>query len=206
MGLPGAGKSTTAEALSVLVPGSVVFPEPAQDQWPPAVTERHEFGCFGAITWFRSMRVPLLHRANKLRLSGGVAIVDSYYDKLIMDYADHPDMKWLLPPEDAYLPVIREMARLDQMLLPVVDCLIFLQVTFEQWRYLLSTRQREMDSEEAFLNSFSTQAAFLGAAQAFASRTGAPLIKYDQHLGGPNATASKLLDLLEQNGLLSRGQ
>ncbi len=201
MGLPGCGKSTTAKALSQLVPNSRLFPEPEEEQWPPAVLKRHRFGYFTAITWFRSMRVPLLYMAHQQRSLGGIGIVDSYYDKLIADYIDHPEMKWLIPPSDDYFPVLRELALLDRQLLPNADCVVFLRVTQDQWRHFLSTRQRDMDSEASFLEGFATQETLLIAAQSFTKRSGAHLLLYDQQIGSAESTAEAVKNNLEADGI-----
>jgi hypothetical protein len=202
MGLPGSGKSATAKELSVLIEGALLFPEPEADQWPPAVRDRHEFGYFGAISWFRSMRVPLLYMATKVRCSGGIAIVDSYYDKLIADYIDHPEMRWLIPPGDDYFHVLKQMSLVDRAVLPDADCLIFLRVTQSTWRQLLLTRQRAMDVEDLFLESFSSQETFLLASQSFSRRTAVPLIVFDQKLNGPLSTAKALVAILMDKGIL----
>jgi len=202
MGLPGSGKSTTAQEVSKLIPGSALFQEPADTEWPPAVQRRHEFGNFGALCWFRAMRVPSLFMGDQVRRNGGVAIVDSYYDKLIAGYISHPDMRWLIPTSDEYFQVLKQLANLDSDLLPNVDCLIFLRVTVDVWRHFLSTRERPMDSEEAFLQSFPTQEPFLTASQVYAERTKTPLLIVDQKLSAPGDTAKEVVERLVGAGLL----
>lgn len=202
MGIPGCGKSTTAKALSALIPQSRLFPEPQDREWPPAVIGRHRFGYFTAITWFRSMRVPLLYMADETRSSGGITIVDSYYDKLIADYIEHPDMRWLMPPDDAYFSVLKQMAMLDRTLLPDADWVVFLRVHLDGWRQLLSTRHREMDAEDLFLKSFPTQDVFLSTAHSYAQRACAHLLVHDQQPGTPGATATALYERLKARGLI----
>jgi len=154
MGLPGSGKSTTAKALSELIVGSRVFLEPNERLWPPAVTGRHRYGYFTALTWFRSMRIPLLYLADDVRCSGGIAIVDSYYDKLIAGYLDDPDMRWLMPRDDFYYSIAKGMAELDWAELPDADCVIFLRVTVASWRQLLSTQMPRHGSGSGVLTQF----------------------------------------------------
>ena len=204
MGLPGAGKSTTAKVLASLIPNSSLFMEPHDGAWPVAVNRRHDFGYFTALTWFRSMRVPLLYMAHEVRANSGIAIVDSYYDKLIADYIDHRDMRWLIPPEDQYFDTAKKMAELDRRLLPNADCIVFLRLTYQVWRRLLSTRHREMDAEEQFLQSFPSQQRFLEAAQQFVAQSGGRIIVHDQAFGTPEATARTLLANLTAAGVLSK--
>lgn len=204
MGLPGAGKSTAAEELSKLLDGSLLFQEPDDRQWPPAVQRRHEFGYFGALSWFRSMRVPLLLMADRVRRDGNIAIVDSYYDKLIRGYIEHQDMKWLFPPTDPYYRALLDVADLDSQLLPDADYLVFLSVTPLVWRYFLSTRNRAMDLEAAFRESYSTQEPFLDASKEYAKRTGAHLIIIKQAIRQPKETAIEILRQLRESGLVLR--
>jgi len=202
MGLPGAGKSTTARELSRLIGDSLLFQEPEDSEWPSAVQRRHEFGYFGALSWFRSMRVPLLFMADQARRDGKTAIVDSYYDKLIRHYIEHPNMSWLIPATDPYYPSLLEIADLDTRLLPNVDCLVFLELTPPIWHHFLSTRERAMDLESGFLNSFSTQTPFLNASKEYAARTGAHLLIIEQVVRTPTETAAAILQQVRELGLL----
>jgi len=201
MGLPGCGKSTTAKSLANLVPTSEAYLEPEEQYWPIAVTERERFGCFTAITWFRSMRVPLLWSADAARRQGKIAIVDSYYDKLFVDYIDHPPMRWLLPQDDPYFDVAKQLATVDQDRLPNVDHLIFLRVTESQWRQLLRSRGRSMDKEHDFLASFPSQDEFLHATELFTRKTGTHLIVHDQQLGSAEKTAQDIFAGLVVSGV-----
>jgi deoxyadenosine/deoxycytidine kinase len=203
MGLPGSGKSSTARALSRLIPNSSLFPEPEEDKWPPAVLDRHKCGYLTAITWFRSMRVPSLYTADVQRQSGTIAIVDSYYDKLTADYIDHPAMAWLIPQDDMYYSAFKQVAVIDKSTLPIADCLIFLNISPDVWKKLLSTRQRAMEQEELFLKSFPSQERFLAASRAFANETHTPLIVHEQQVGSADATAQEILLKLRDIKLLT---
>jgi len=203
-GLPGSGKSTTCKCLADLIDGAQSFLEPNEAQWPEAVLNRHKFGKFTAITWFRAMRLPLLYRAQSIRNNGLVALVDSYYDKLISEYIEFPAMQWLLPSDDPYIHVARELFQLDYQLLPDADCLIFLRIAEADWRELLRGRGRAMDSESDFLNQYSSQEAFLNAAESFSRRAGATLIVHDQKMGSPEQTATAILEELNTRGTLRR--
>jgi adenylate kinase len=201
MGLPGSGKTTTARELANLL-GVDAYLEPEEKNWPPAVLDRHRVGAFTALTWFRSMRVPLLMSAADDRRSGKIAVVDSYYDKLIAGYIAHPRMGWLIDTNDPYFEVAKQMAILDQKVLPDVDVLVFLRVNKLAWRRLLSTRNRDMDQEPEFLRSFPSQSDFLIASRSFVETSGAELIVHDQHFGSAYDTAIALRGKLQEAGLL----
>ncbi|HKQ48596.1 MAG TPA: hypothetical protein VJZ71_11045 [Phycisphaerae bacterium] len=198
MGLPGSGKSTTAAALARLIRGSTLYLEPEEPSWPTAVMRRDVLGCFSAITWFRAMRVPQLYTAATDRRDGKFAIVDSYYDKLISYYIEHPHLKWLIPPTEPYLRVLKEMSAIDSQLLPDADCIIFLQVTLDQWKARLRQRGREMDSDALFLSSFPTQEAFLAASRTFSVNSGASLVLVDEGLDSPETTAIHIISQLRR--------
>ena len=201
MGLPGSGKTSTARELAKLL-GASVYLEPEEKNWPQAVLERHRVGTFTALTWFRSMRVPLLMTAAAERNAGKLAVVDSYYDKLISGYIDHPAMRWLISPDDPYFDVAKQMAILDRKLLPEVDILIFLQVTEAQWKRLLSTRNRGMDQEAEFLRSFPSQSQFLSATKSYAVASGAQVVIHEQEFGSARSTAAALCKQMQDAGLL----
>jgi thymidylate kinase len=202
MGLPGSGKSTTAKSLSELIPGSRAYLEPEEKDWPIGVAERHKFGLFSALTWFRAMRVPLLLSAHAVRMAGGIAIVDSYYDKLIAHYIEHASMRWLLPQNDPYFGIAKQIAIIDQQILPNADVVIFLRVSELQWSALLANRGRGMDKEDEFLRSFPSQSEFLDASRSFARAAGAYLILQDQEIGSPEQTARAILQQLMKSKIV----
>src|SRR5262249_34852164 len=105
MGLPGCGKTTIASRLAGLIACAALFWHPEELAWPTALSRRQEYGYLSAITCFRSMRVPHLFMAHAIRGEGGVAIVDSYYDKLLSRYITHDLMDWLIPKSDPYFDV-----------------------------------------------------------------------------------------------------
>ena len=203
MGLPGSGKTSTARELANLLEAAVYL-EPNEEHWPQAVLNRHRVGAFTALTWFRSMRVPLLVTAAGDRDAGRIAVLDSYYDKLIAGYIDDPAMQWLIGPDDPYFEVAKQMAILDKKLLPDVDILIFLQVTEANWNRLLSTRNRAMDQEAEFLKSFSSQSEFLAASKSYTETTGARLVVYEQQFGSAHSTAVALREHMQELGLLDQ--
>ena len=199
MGLPGSGKSRIASMLSMRFEGSVLFQEPEEPEWPDAVLRRHESGYFAALSWFRSMRVPQLFEADRLRRSGTIAIVDSYYDKLIARYINDEKMGWLIPADDPYFAAACTVAELDWVYLPDADAIVFLEVTQDQWQMLLEQRKRDIDREKLFLESFSTQDIFRKAAEDFAAERGAALIVVRQQLFDMDKVCDEIHALLQNH-------
>lgn len=109
VGLPCSGKSSVIRCAAKFC-GSVCFVEPEESEWPDAVHQRDRFGYATAITWFRSVRVTSLYKADDLRKNGHTVFVDSYYDKLVSKYLGRRGMEWLIPPADPYYPVIQQIA------------------------------------------------------------------------------------------------
>ena len=154
MGIPASGKSTTMEELSKLIPDSVLYLEAIDEGkeivWPKAVTMRDKYGYFGSLSWFRSLRVPKLYNAEEMKNSGKIAILDSYYDKLIHLYLGSKGLDWFFPREDPYYKVAKEMSKLDYETLPLADIIVFFWVTEDIWKLFYNSRNRDMDQEELF--------------------------------------------------------
>lgn len=150
------------------------------------------------------MRVPQLYMASEIRNNGGIAIVDSYYDKLLSRYLGHSLMGWLIPRTDAYFDLMASLSELDWSYLPDADHLVFLKVNESQWKTLLSSRNRKLDKEKGLLDSFPTQEAFLRAAREAAEERGTKLHIFDQIIGHADDIASAVLDTVASSSLFRR--
>ncbi len=199
-GMPGTGKSTVTKELGKLL-ASKTFHEPEEKHWGKAVSERDICGYFTAIMWFRSTRIPLLYNAKKLADSGEVIFLDSYYDKLFSLYIEKEGMKWLLNKEDPYFKVMINIAKIDYKILPDVDILIFFKLDLDTWIKFLKKRNRNLDNEASFRESFITQKYFLDAAIKYCSERGVELIIFEQYFSSPQKTAKQLKKVLVEKYL-----
>jgi hypothetical protein len=201
MGLPGSGKSSVFAALADLLirdrVTTTLYREPEETEWPIAVTKRKQCGCMTALTWFRAQRVPNLYEAALDRDRGAIALVDSYYDKLIHLYFDDPGLEWLMPKEDPYRAAYKELIALDHKLLPNADCVVILTVAENRWKELVLGRGRELDREANLLERYSTQESFCRATQHFCEVGGVQLVvienKYDSALATAIALRAHLI-------------
>lgn len=194
-GLPSAGKSSTAAALGQLL-NAEWFLEPEEEHWPQLVHDRQAVGHFTALTWFRSARVPALYSAFKVSRSGGIAIVDSYYDKLISLYMQQDCFSWLMPKTDPYFDCALAMARTDYRCLPTADVLIFLKLEEAVWNQFMSSRGRIFDQTAELSRQFEMQKHFEKAARVASTELGIKLIVVAQNWSSPSQTATTILDLL----------
>lgn len=200
MGLPGCGKSSVFSELAAQH-GLQVFCEPEEVEWPEAVHQRDTVGCFTAITWFRSRRVPQLFRADELRRSGSIVLVDSCYDKLLVYYLGSPGMEWLIDPDDPYYDLVYQMAKKDRDYLPDPDVVVAFRLDRETWFEFLRYRGRALDKDPGVLESYPTQAQFLNAARRYCEESGARLLEFEQAVSSPESAAARLADGLGELGV-----
>ncbi|TGT57748.1 hypothetical protein EN813_037675 [Mesorhizobium sp. M00.F.Ca.ET.170.01.1.1] len=198
-GLPSAGKSTTAKALAERI-GIRSFVEPEEDQWPPAVTERTLVGHFTALTWFRSVRVPLLYAAAAASKSDGAAVIDSYYDVLLSRYIGQEPFAWLMAPTDPFFSIAQRMAELDWTGLPHADVLVFLRLEAQVWNRFMDRRSRTLDRAAHLKEQFAMQSLMEEACQMAKREHGTHLIVVDQEDSSPAATAERVASMLPNIG------
>lgn len=177
VGVPCCGKSTILRYLAGKL-GAEYFREPEEATWPEAVLDRDKCGHFGALTWFRSVRVPQLLRAAGCREAGGLAVVDTYYDKLIHCYLGREAVEWLIHPSDPYFEVYKEVARLDYEHLPTANLLILFSVTEPDWHRFRAIRNRALDHDKEFARSFKSQEYFREAARRLHDEQGVTVFEY----------------------------
>ena len=143
----------------------------------------------------------MLIKAKKLSENNQIALVDSYYDKLLYYYIGKPGMEWLVSPTDPYFNVLKEMANLDRDQLPNADLVVFLRIDYLDWIEFLKLRNRKMDQQEHFLASFSTQELFFEATQELCAEKGIELIIFPQKKDLLHESALRFIKLLKDRGL-----
>lgn len=196
VGIPGSGKSTTVKKLASFMKVKC-FVEPEEKKWADAAKDWKTYGSFAMLMWFRSIRVPMLIKADELSENGETVLIDTYYDKLLHYYIDKHCMRWLLSPSDRYFPVMKEIAAIDKDILPDADLIIFFEVEKENWLKFLKTRNRIADNEEVFLKNFETQKFLLEATKKLCEERGTELIIFPQGDNSPQTSAKKIKEILD---------
>lgn len=206
MGLPGSGKSSVFAALTdqLIRSGTHAkyYREPEENEWPLAVTGRDEVGHITALTWFRSQRVPGLYKASNDRDGGQIALVDSYYDKLVSDYFDLPGFQWLMKADDPYRTAYRQIVALDRKLLPEANCIVTFKVSAERWKNLVMSRGRALDRAAGLLDTHATQEAFVETSEAYCRNRRIPHVQFDNVQETALASAEALHQALIDVGVL----
>lgn len=202
-GISGSGKSSTAKALSSLL-NVPCFLEPEEKDWPPYVRNKAPFGEFSAFTVFRTMRISALWQAWQLRNEGQVVIVDSYYDKITGYYLGRPGMEWLIDPADPYFACAQHICSLDTELLPDADCIVLMDISFEDWIKMLNSRGRMRDSIDGFRENYELYKGYIRNAvdQLCASRN-IKLVVFKQQFSDAHTQSMLLRDLLIHENIIN---
>jgi adenylate kinase family enzyme len=200
LGLPGAGKSTLAQAFAKEI-GAQAFLEPEEDEWPDYVRHPHPDGDFTRLMWFRAQRVPSYYAASTISAEGGIAVLDSYYDKWCEGWLGKPGLEWLISPQDRYFEVAARAASIDRQCLPSADVVVLLEISIDLWLEQLQERDRTIDQSDPFLASHHTQRYFLEAAEARAESDGTSLVRYRRQRLTPMDEARLLVQDLRACGL-----
>lgn len=207
MGLPGTGKSSVLAALadSLMRKSRMtrLYREPEESEWTDAVTDRDRCGFITAMTWFRSVRVPMLYRAERDRDDGTIAIIDSYYDKLIHLYFEDPNFAWLIPRDDPYTPIYQQLARLDFETLPDADCVITFTMNEIRWKELVGDRDRESDRTSNMLEMFEMQPVLIDASKRYCEKKRIPHVVFENSHPTTASAANALSLELIKVGIIS---
>lgn len=202
MGLPGTGKSSVlaslADSLMRKSRTTRLYREPEESEWTDAVRYWDRCGFITAMTWFRSVRVPMLYHAERDREEGTIAIVDSYYDKLIHLYFDDPSIAWMIPRDDPYRPIYQQIARLDFVTLPDADCVITFTMNETRWKELVCGRGRESDRTSTMLEMYDMQPILLDASKVYCEKKRIPHVIFEtSHPTTASAANALSLELMK---------
>jgi thymidylate kinase len=203
-GISGSGKSSAARELANLCEG-VSFHEPEENEWPEFIRHSQDYGELSALMVFRAMRVDALYKAKAWKAQGGLAFVDSYYDKLTAFYLGKPGMEWLMAPDDPYFSAVLEIMTKDVDLLPDADCIVLLDISKEDWIKMLTARNRERDNIEGFVANYNLYKAYTyEAVSLLSARRNIPIVIFNQSYSTPRIQAEKLKNVLIQKGILEK--
>jgi len=196
-GIPGSGKSSTTKEIGKIL-DIQTFHEPEEENWGEAVKLRVLSGNFTALMWFRSVRFPQYFKANELRKNKKNSMLDSCYDKLFHLYHEKEGLNWLFAQEDLYYDEMVSIAKKDYDNLPDLDIIIFFKQTEINWNKFISLRNRNLDNEVAFKNSFILQNALIEAVHQYCNEKKCKLIIHEQSFSNPKIEAEKIVENLKQ--------
>ncbi|MBK8624646.1 MAG: hypothetical protein IPN86_03405 [Saprospiraceae bacterium] len=196
-GIPGSGKSTTTTEIGKIL-RIETFHEPEESDWAEAVSLRELVGNFTALMWFRSIRVPQYFKANEIKKKGNLAMLDSCYDKLFYLYCNKKGLEWLFTKDDLYYDEMLSIAKKDYENLPDIDILIFFEQSKENWEKFLTKRNRNLDNDNAFRDSFILQKAFIETIKEYCKEKNCHLIVHQQSFSTPQIEARKIIEQLKK--------
>jgi deoxyadenosine/deoxycytidine kinase len=133
-----------------------------------------------------------------MRKEGNVSMLDSSYDKFFHLYHNKQGLNWLFNEYDLYYDEMINVAQKDYHNLPDFDIVIFFKQTQENWKKFLAQRNRNLDNENEFKNSFILQDAFIEAVNQYCKEKGCKLIIHEQSFTNPKIEAQKIVKKLKQ--------
>lgn len=201
-GISGCGKSSTTKELANLC-NSPCYLEPEEHEWPAFIRVKQPYGEFSSFIVARAIRVNALWSALDEKNKGNLVFMDSYYDKITGYYLDKPGMEWLISPSDPYFNCAMEVCQLDINLLPDADCIVLIEVGFEDWITMLNSRGRVRDSIDGFRENYIRYKSYVaGAVEQLCEERNIPFIRFEQKISDPKTQAIALKALLVEKNLL----
>ena len=198
-GISGCGKSTLARSLAPLL-GAQLLSEPEVDSWPAIARDQAHYGPALALFAFRQLWAAYFIDADRLRGTGQIAILDSYFFKTNGAYLGLPGMDWLLPATDPYLTVFQAMTQLDEQYFPDVDGVILLDISAVDRTRMLTARGRDSDRLAGFSENYALERQYVRQATFdHCRRYQIPVLEFQHHFGEPVTQAAELAKLLKQH-------
>lgn len=202
IGIPGSGKSTTAQALAKLNAGISYFLDEKTESGEMFYGSGDAFE-FSLRMWLRSLRVKQMYEAEKASKKGQFVCLDAYYDKLMRYYLGKKVFFWIMRPENIYFKQTKKIAQIDYKILPEADIIVALKITEEVWRTFLKERNRKRDSDETFLKEyFQSQKAILKAGQKYCKEFHKTYIEINQYISSPQEIALKIQERLKAQNII----
>lgn len=201
-GLSGSGKTTMAKALSSLHPYHCLI-EPEESDWPYVIRKKDVFGSFAMWMGFRQLWLPFQYEAQRLKNLNQVAILDSYFIKIIGYELDEKGLEWLFPKDDPYHAVYRQICQLDIAHLPDPDCIVLFDIAYPTWIKFLASRTRDWDKTPGFLESYQqTKDAIEKSVKRLCYERNIRLIRFQPEFGDVIEQASRLHQILIREKIL----
>jgi deoxyadenosine/deoxycytidine kinase len=200
-GISGCGKSTLAKELAGIC-NADLFLEPEEDQWPDFVRDKQPYSEFSTYTCIRGFRAHALWNAWDRKEQGQLVFTDSFYDKITSYYLGNPGMEWLIPHDDPYYACIELLSQIDTATLPNPNCIILIDISFEDWLKALAIRNRTRDSLDGFKKNYELYRSYIKeAVETLCRDKKIKLIFFTNKLEDPKQEASSLLSLLKSENL-----
>jgi len=201
-GLSGSGKSTIAKIIAKEV-NAFCISEPEENAWPVSLRHREQYGPSTGLLALRNIWAQQYIDADALRKEGKTVFLDSYFFKINSYYLDKPGMEWLIPGDDPYLSTLVKISQLDLIYFPDVDCVILLDISFEDWKLFIQARGREFDKLPGFADSYTLNKKYIDDATSMhCAANGIRLIHFKQKWGDPVMQAQQLKELLIAENVL----
>lgn len=167
VGIPGAGATTLTKFLGkgTNCCGHFLSEEDEKTDSCDCLKDNY---AFGLRMKFRLERIKHLYMAQKQSENGQIVFIDGYYDKLMRFYLGEKGCRWLMKSSDPYFKVAKEISYIDYRLLPDIDVIIGLRVSFDVWIHFLKNRGRPLDLNVDFQKEcFLGQDIFLNIAKQY---------------------------------------
>lgn len=190
-GISGCGKSTLTEALSKELQASAYI-EPEEAELSEVNKNPTEYGAFSSWMGYRQVWLLSWMKADADRNKQKVALVDNIFLKTLHGQLESGEID-LIPPQDPYKNVLKEVSKLDKELLPHPDMVVYVEVSYETWIAFLSKRGRPFDSNENFHKLYeAAQKMIYEATKSYCTTYNIPLKVFQQNQSDLQATVDEL--------------
>lgn len=178
--------------------------EPEESEWPIVARKWHDYYASTAMLAMRQFWIPLYMDADKMRNSDSIVLIDTYFLKIVGYYIDKPGMEWLVPADDPYLSVLKQIYAIDEVQFPDADCVVLFDISLQDWKKFLQSRGRNWDNNPGFDESFARSKEYVDAATiAHCTKCNIKLIYFKQEFGDPDLQAERLKEILLAENIIN---